>query len=491
MSIPRSAGVLLHPTCLPGGLGIGDLGAAARRFVDCLQAAGQSWWQVLPLNPPDFSGSPYSSPSSMAGSIQLVDLDDLVARGWLDETAIDRTAPVDEGNVDFARATQVKDDALRAAFAASRWDRAELDEFCAREAGWLDEWTLFATLKHAHGGAPWYEWPAELVRRDPDALAAAQTEHADELAYQAFAQWVFDLQWKALRAYAGQRGVQVIGDAPIFVAMDSVDVWANRELFKVSEDGRATVVAGVPPDYFSPTGQKWGNPVYDWEVHARTDYAWWRRRLRRLLSLVTIARIDHFRGFESYWEVPADAPTAETGEWVEGPGDAFFDWVAANFDGAPFIAEDLGIITDGVRELRDRHGLPGMKVMQFAFDGNPDHPFLPHTYPENCVAYTGTHDNDTTLGWFESTGEINRHYCREYLAHPDEGIVWALIEAVLGSEANLAVIPVQDLFELGTEGRLNLPGTSGGNWTWRMPESFFEADEVWERLGDLTELFGR
>ena len=497
--LSRTSGVLLHPTSLPGGQGIGDIGATARAFVDRLASANQSWWQVLPLNPPDYLGSPYSATSAMAISPLLCDLEDLVARGWLDSSQL---APDQPGRIDFDAVAAAKNAALRTAWERARArspmfpeDGAEsldFEAFCAREDDeWLDDWALFSALRTTHGGG-WQHWPDAIVRRDDEALAQAREELADEVGIAKFVQWVLFEQWRHLRSYAKARGVDIIGDIPIFVAMDSADVWARRGIFEVDDDGSASVVAGVPPDYFSPTGQKWGNPLYRWDALRETDYDFWRARIRVVRELCGIVRIDHFRGFESYWAVPAAAPTAEIGHWRRGPGVDFFRWVEHEFGTLPFIAEDLGMITDAVHHLRRRTGLPGMKVMHFAFDGTPDHPFLPHTYPENCVAYTGTHDNDTTLGWYRSAGERIRHNCRTYLRHADTGIVWAMIDALLASNANLAIVPFQDLHELGTEARINLPGTSSpDNWSWRMSPGLLDDARPWKRLAELTRLYGR
>jgi 4-alpha-glucanotransferase len=490
MELPRSAGILLHPTCLPGGHGIGDVGHAARTFVDRLHRAGQRWWQILPLNPPDYLGSPYSSSSSMACDPRLIDLEELVSRGWLKATELASIPrPEDPSQLEPDVVARAKDDALRIAFERAP-EESDFVDFCNDESAWLDDYALFAALQSVHHG-DWKQWPEPLIRRDPDALREARMEHREELHFVRFKQWIFDRQWQALREYAAERNVKIIGDVPIFVAMNSADVWANREIFEVDEQGDASVVAGVPPDYFSETGQKWGNPLFRWDVLKERNFDWWGERIARLMELVDVARIDHFRGFEGYYAIPADSPTAEIGEWRKGPGDDFFNWVRERFHEVPFIAEDLGVITEEVAALRDRHELPGMKILQFGFDGDVDHPFLPDNYPEHCVAYTGTHDNDTTIGWWKSTSEETRHFARTYLSCSDEEIVWAMIDALMGSDAALVVIPVQDLYELGNEARMNLPGTSSGNWTWRMTEDQLDTLEPWDRLGKLTELYGR
>lgn len=496
----RSCGVLLHPTSLPGDLGVGDLGADARAFVGKLAEAGVGWWQMLPLNVPGHGGSPYSAESAFASNPSLIDVTDLVERGLLAPGAL--SAAMDEVDwaeeeaaVDFGASTARKDALLRAAHEAFERDagaleRAGYEEFCAERAEWLEPHALFAALKRARGGS-WGDWGEALTRREPGALERARAEHADELAYHRFCQWVFHEQWGALRAHALERGVRMIGDLPIFVAMDSADVWARRELFMLDEAGAASVVAGVPPDYFSPTGQKWGNPLYDWEAMAARGYAWWLDRVRTAREAVDVMRIDHFRGFESYWEVPAAAPTAETGQWVKGPGDGFFDAIRDALGEVPFIAEDLGLITDEVHALRDRHELPGMKVMHFAFDGSPDHPFLPHTYPERCVAYLGTHDNDTTAGWYASLTDDERHRVRVYLGASDDEVLPAMLERLLESDAELAVVTPQDLLGLGSEARMNTPATVEGNWSWRMTREQLYDDATWAFLADMTEHTGR
>lgn len=486
--LPRSSGVLLHPTSLCGGHGVGDLGPSARQFVDRLALARQRWWQVLPLNPSDYLGSPYSATSAMAMSPILCDLGDLVERGWLKASELPDDVP---GRVAFDRVTSTKDAAMRLAFGRTPPVLKGFGEFRERQTAWLSNWALFSALRVRHGG-DWRQWPAEIVRRDEAALQAARSDLADEIRFAEFSQWILHAQWTALRQYARSQGVGIIGDMPIFVAMDSADVWSEREIFKVDEHGNASVVAGVPPDYFSPTGQKWGNPVYRWDVLAAKDYSFWRDRIGAVRECCDLVRIDHFRGFEAYWEVPAEAATAEIGVWRPGPGVEFFKWVERAFGDVPFIAEDLGMITDAVHRLRDRCHLPGMKVMQFGFDGDPNHPFLPHRYPEHCVAYTGTHDNDTTLGWFRSAGEDVQRNVREYLMAADGGIVWPLIEALLASAAALTIVPFQDLYELGNDARLNLPGTSSlQNWSWRMTPDQLGDETPWARLGELTEQSGR
>jgi len=493
MKLVRSSGVLLHPTSLPGPFGIGDMGAEARRFVDVLARTGQSWWQILPLNDPGYGGSPYSAVSAFAGNPTLIDPLALHDAGWASDDALEALrAAVDPKapRVDFQRVTQAKDAYLRAAYegfgdSAEASAQEDFDAFCDAQSDWLEDYAMFSALKRAHGGS-WKDWDAAIVQRDDEALDQIAREHGDEMDFVMFAQWVFFTQWDALRAYAADKGVEFIGDLPIFVAMDSADVWADRSLFKMDASGSATAVAGVPPDYFSKTGQKWGNPLYDWDALEQESYAWWIERVGAMRETVDLMRIDHFRGFESYWAVPAEAPTAETGAWEKAPGDALFNALKEAFGQLPIIAEDLGVITAEVEALRDRHAIPGMKVMHFAFDGDPNHPFLPHTYPEHCVAYLGTHDNDTTRGWFDALPEHEKHHVRVYLSSPNEEVVHKMLVKLLESRAALVVVTPQDLFEQGSEARMNTPGTTRDNWSWRMSPEHLSDGRPWADLLALT-----
>lgn len=498
MQLSRSSGVLLHPTSLPGAYGVGELGKAARDFVDLLAQAGQTWWQMLPLNPTDDGGSPYSSPSAFAMNPVLISLDELVAADLLDldeVTTISDLAdgfPDDEFEVRAIIPAQL--DLLRTA--ASRftsqhpWASA-FATYCESQESWLEDYSLFAALKEDNGGKGWMDWPVELKRRDKDALEAAQIRLKESIEHQKILQFLVAKQWADLRAYAAPKGVRFIGDIPIFVAFDSADVWANREAFDVDTEGRASHVAGVPPDYFSVTGQKWGNPLYAWDTLQANGFSWWMERIKRTMEAFDLVRIDHFRGFESFWAVPAEAPTAEVGEWRTAPGHAFFAAVKEALGDVPFIAEDLGIITDAVVDLRDAHHLPGMKILQFAFSGDPDHPFLPHTYPTNCVAYTGTHDNDTSRGWYEHESEEVRHRVRSYLSHADEKIVSAMMESVTASKAALVVFPLQDILDLPTDARMNTPGTSEGNWRWRVKDAQMRTANAWQELARITKTYER
>jgi 4-alpha-glucanotransferase len=432
MELERSAGILLHPTSLPSEFGVGDLGEHAREFVEILAEAGQRWWQVLPLNPTGHGGSPYASYSAFAMNTTLIDPVELVKKGWVTQTELDDFRRRLPDTRDLGAVAAHKDALLDLAFA--RWDagdHAAFETFAAEHASWLDDFALFAALKEANGGAAWFAWDTEIVRREDAALAGAKEALEEGIRRESFKQWVVDTQWRELRAHAAAHDVRIIGDIPIFVAMDSADVWANRDLFRVDARGRADVVAGVPPDYFSAEGQKWGNPLYDWGRLAESDYAWWVARVERAMDTTDLVRIDHFRAFADYWEVPADAPNAIQGQWLPGPSDAFFDAIRSALGEVPFIAEDLGIVTDEVYALRDRQGLPGMKIVQFAFGGEPDHPFLPHTYPERCVAYPGTHDNNTLVGWIDEASDDELHRARTYASASNDDLPRALMRRLL------------------------------------------------------------
>jgi 4-alpha-glucanotransferase len=503
MRLPRAAGVLLHPTSLPGRHGIGDLGAEAHAFVDFLAATGQRWWQILPLGPTGYGNSPYQSTSSFAGNALLIDVDDLVRRGWLAPEAIlhDARLPIDY--VDFDAVTVLKEGSLRLAYDGfnAQGNDPKFEEFITANSGWLDDFVFYQALKDVHAGHPWYQWEPELVERAPAAMAAWRERLAEGMRYHEFVQYAFEIQWQELRAACQRQGLMIIGDLPIFVAHDSADVWANPELFYLGQGGQPLVVAGVPPDYFSETGQLWGNPLYRWDAHAADDYAWWAARLRYLLGRVDIVRIDHFRGFEAYWEIPALSPTAAAGKWVEGPGSKFFEAMRRRLGNLPLIAEDLGLITPGVEALRDEFSLPGMRVLQFGFgpdSGSEKH--LPHRFLPHCVVYTGTHDNDTTKGWFTSTDvattqswqEIHaeRAYAQRYINTDGKEIHWDMIRLALSSVADTAVIPLQDLLGLDSRARMNLPGKAAGNWQWRFEKGQLDR-QAQDRYAELTALYSR
>ncbi len=488
MKFERASGILLHPTSLPGPYGIGDLGPAAYRWVDWLAGAGCKLWQVLPLGPTGYGDSPYQCFSAFAGNPYLVSPDLLLEQGLLKQ---DDLADMPEWNpvlVDFGRLYLWKPALLEKAYQRFSSDpkpvQLEFDKFCASNASWLDDFALFMAIKESNGGGPWQDWPESLRKREPAALKKARKELKDPILRFTFYQFLFFRQWHALRDYAHQKGLRIIGDAPIFVAMDSSDVWSHPDLFFLDADGKPTVVAGVPPDYFSPTGQLWGNPLYRWDVHQYTGYAWWLERLRATLDLVDIVRIDHFRGFAGYWEIPGGAPTAEKGKWVPGPGADLFTAIRSKLGAdLPIIAEDLGVITPDVTALRDQFALPGMKVLQFAFSG-PDNAFLPHLYPQNCVAYTGTHDNDTARGWYASAPETEKDFARRYLRTDGSDFSWDLIRAAWRSTAVFSLAPMQDFLSLGPEARMNFPSRLGGNWEWRMAA---DATSV-ELQGSIREL---
>lgn len=491
---PRSAGILLHPVSLPGPFGIGDLGKEAHRWVDQLVAAKQTWWQLLPLGPTGIGDSPYSCFSAFAGNPLLISPELLVEEGLLARTELEGGAlPVER--VDYGAAMALKDRWLRQAWGRFREGNAaglkgELERFHIRHASWLDDYSLFMAVKETQGGASWLDWPDALRLRKPNALEGARRELKEPIAYQRFIQFLFFRQWESLKRYANDRGVRIIGDIPIFVAADSADVWANPKLFLLDAEGRPTVVAGVPPDYFIKTGQKWGNPHYDWAAHKQTGYAWWIARARASLAQVDLVRLDHFLGFSAAYHIPAENPTAETGKWVPGPGADLFVALRKALNGLPFIAEDLGIVTPEVDALRDQFEMPGMRILQFAFGGATENRFLPHNYIRNAVVYTGTHDNDTTCGWFRSIQESERDLLRRYLGRDGSDVAWDLIRAAWMSVADFALTTLQDVLNLDSTARMNLPGHQGGNWSWRYRAEML-TDAVLNRLAELTVLYGR
>lgn len=495
MSFVRSAGVILHPTSLPGPDGIGDLGPEAYRWINFLSESGCSLWQLLPLGPTGYGDSPYQCFSAFAGNPYLVSPTLLLEDGLLTREDLDDRPSFPLESVDFGPVIQWKLLLLDRAYrrfkkSTSQKRKIAFEEFCVAQQSWLDDFALFMAIKESQGGVSWGEWPLPLRRREPAALEAFRTRYGDLIKRQLFRQFVFFGQWQTLRQYANQKGISIIGDAPIFVAYDSADAWSHPELFYLDENGRPTVVAGVPPDYFSPTGQLWGNPLYNWEIHRQTGFAWWIDRVRATLQLFDIIRLDHFRGFAGYWEVAANAPTAEDGKWVPGPGPALFEAIRQALGSLPIIAEDLGEITPDVIELRDSLGLPGMKIFQFAFANDADDPFLPHNYPRNCVAYTGTHDNDTSLGWYRTAPEVERDFIRRYLGRSGEDISWDMVRAVWSSVAVFALAPMQDLLSLDSPARMNFPGRPSGNWGWRLLPGAMD-DWLKLRLRDMNTLYSR
>lgn len=496
----RASGVLLHPTSLPGRYGIGDLGDYAYRFVDMLQASGQSLWQMLPLGPTSYGDSPYQCLSAFAGNPNLISLDRLEKLGWLTSASLAQSPRFPDHTVDYGPVIEYHDQMLETAYqnfkaAANEGYRQAFNQWCASQAEWLNDFALFFTLKQKRfGGRAWVEWDAPFALRDPEALADALTEYADDIESVKFRQWVFFAQWEELKSYANAHGVRIVGDIPIFVAHDSSDVWANPHHYYLDQTGKPTVVAGVPPDYFSATGQRWGNPLYRWDVHKAEGYTWWISRVKAALALSDIIRIDHFRAFEDYWEIPGSEATAVKGRWLKGPNIDLFRAIQAALGGdLPIIAEDLGQITPAVEKLRDDLNLPGMKIIQFAFS-DPNNVFLPHNYTHsNFVVYTGTHDNNTSVGWWQ--GEANpgeREYCIAYfnkdIGHSPH---WELIRLAMGSSAHTCVVPMQDVLGLGADCRMNTPGKLGGNWAWRITPSQFGNQDAFRTLAHFTRIYGR
>ncbi len=487
----RLSGILLHPTSFPGPYGIGDLGKEAFHFIDWLADAKQRLWQVLPLGPTGFGDSPYQCFSAFAGNPLLIAPEDLRHRGYLSYREL--AAPLfPRERVDYGPVIQWKRMLLQQAYERFK-EQAPPDsftQFVEEEKAWLHDYALFMALKDEHHGLPWNQWRPSLRDRKKQALAAARKRLNDVIQFHYFQQWLFFAQWRKLKAYANEKGVRIIGDIPIYVAMDSADAWSHREQFLFDAEGRPLVVAGVPPDYFSPTGQLWGNPIYNWEKMADEGFAWWIERIRANLRLYDILRIDHFRGFYNYWVVPGDAETAINGEWRDGPRTAFFDAIIAALGDLPLIAEDLGEPDPGVYELRDHYGFPGMKVLQFAWGGDASNAFLPHNYDKNAVVYTGAHDNDTTRGWYEKASERERDHVRRYLRVDGSDIAWDFIRLAMASTANLAIVPLQDCMNLGSEARMNTPAVAAGNWAWRFqPHQLTKGIQA--GLAELAELYGR
>jgi 4-alpha-glucanotransferase len=493
----RASGVLLHVTSLPSPYGVGDVGPAALEWIDRLHDAGQIWWQALPLGPTGYGNSPYQSLSSFAGNGLLISPDSLIEDGLLRKNDCDGHA-FPATTIDYESVIPFKHRLLEAAWNHFRTGprpelRSDFERFCNEQAHWLDDYALFRALKAQHAGAYFLEWPAELVRRDPAALAGARRDLASQIDQVRLAQFLLFRQGARLQERARAKGVRLIGDLPFFVSPDSSDVWANPELFLLDEQLRPRFVAGVPPDYFSATGQLWGNPVYNWDALRQTGYRWCIDRFRALLAYVDAIRLDHFRAFAAAWHIPAGAATAQSGQWVPGPGADFFRAVQREIGGLPFIAEDLGIITPDVSTLRDQFQIPSTKVLQFAFDGNSDNPYLPENFVRNTVVYTGTHDNNTTRGWFEELPDYQRQNLWRYLKRPPSdgaSVAPALVEVAWSSLAGLAIAPLQDLLNLGKEARMNVPGQAGGNWRWRCTETMISASAL-EPLSNLTKSSNR
>ncbi len=491
----RSSGVVLHITSLPGDHGIGDLGLPAKRFIDVLAQARQSVWQVLPVNPIGPGNSPYQCPSAFAGSGLMVALQPLVDQGWLPQTALSEVPDFDTARVDYDRVIPWRWKLLRQAAAgfaqlATDQQRAELADWCAGQSSWLPQWALFAALKDEHAGQPWWLWAPALARRESSALAAASLRLAQPIAEHNFVQWCFEQQMNELRAYAHEHGVQLMGDLPIFVAHDSADVWSRPDLYLMDEQHQLAFVAGVPPDGFGPDGQRWGNPLYRWDRMADEGFAWWVARVQRAFAHADILRIDHFRGFAGYWEVPASCPTAREGRWAPGPGKPLFAALEAALGRLPIVAEDLGTITPDVIELRDHFGFPGMRIVQEAFGGDAEHPFLPHHHVPACLAYSSTHDSNTAVGWWATANAQTRTFAREYLQCTDEQMHWALIRSTSQSVAQMALFPMQDVLGLDGSHRMNLPGTAQGNWSWRVQPQMLQLSWA-DALARITVASGR
>lgn len=497
MSFPRSSGILLHPTSLPGRFGIGDLGAQAYRFVDFLVETQQQLWQILPLGPTGHGNSPYMCYSAMAGNPLLINLERLVAQDLLTDEALGAIIGLPANRVDYEQVIPVKlklleTAALRFKEQGSADLQSEFSEFCQAQNSWLDDYALFMALKDAHGGASWHTWAPEIAKRDPDALGQKRLELSQSIYLHKFMQFEFCRQWFDLKAYANERGVQIMGDMPIYVAHDSADVWAFPDNFMIDpETLDPSEMAGVPPDYFSETGQLWGNPTYNWETLAQTDYAWWIERVKVSLKYVDLIRIDHFRGFEAYWAVPKGEQTAMNGDWVKAPGVELFEKIEAELGRLPFLAEDLGVITPEVEALRDQFDFPGMKILQFAFGSDHRNPYLPFNCDRNFVIYTGTHDNNTTVGWFQNASDYEKGRLSQYVgAFNPESVHWALIRLALSSVANQAIMPLQDILGLGADARMNTPGVPENNWEWRFEETML-SPVIKSQLAELTQLYAR
>ncbi len=506
MNFPRASGVLLHPTSLPSNYGVGDLGANAYKFVDFLERAKQTYWQVLPLGPTGYGDSPYQCFSAFAGNANMIAPELLVEDGFLTNDQINQKPDFPETRVDFGKLYDWKNWILGLAFENFKQTtsvdlRGKFETFCQNEAYWLDDYALFRAVKKSQDQKLWLEWDAPLRLRDENALNEARENLRDDIQAQKLQQWLFFRQWNDVKSYANEKNIKIVGDVPIFISLDSSDVWCNPQEFKLDAKNRPLVVAGVPPDYFSATGQLWGNPIYNWDTMREVGFKWWIARVKATLQTVDIVRVDHFRGFAAAWEVPGKDKTAVNGKWVNVPGKELFNALENAIGDLPFWAEDLGVITPDVEELRDSFGFPGMRILQFAFGGDPKNHDLPHNYINNSVAYTGTHDNDTTVGWFNSgagkgstrdDSQIRREhdFCLNYLDSNGDEINWDFIRTVWSSVSASAVAPMQDLLGLGNDARMNLPASTIGNWNWRCRESDF-LDEIAERLRNLTEIYGR
>ena len=493
----RSSGILFHPTSLPGKYGIGTLGKEAYAFIDFLKKSKQKLWQIFPLGPTGYGDSPYQSFSSFAGNPYLIDFDLLIEAHLLSEEDLkDIFFGDNEEYIDYGAIYNQKYPLLRKAYENFKSSdnhemRENLEHFKRENASWLNDYSLYISLKNHFNGLPWNEWAHDIKNREHGAMEHYKNELADDIEYHNFIQFLFFKQWGDVKRYANENGIKIIGDIPIFVAADSSDAWANPEIFLFDEERKPVKVAGVPPDYFSATGQLWGNPLYNWQKLKETNYSWWVERVRANLSTCDIIRIDHFRGFEAYWAVPYGDDTAINGQWEPGPGIDLFNAIKSQLGELPIIAEDLGLMTQGVIDLREATGFPGMKILGFAFDSGEENDYLPHTYTKNCVVYTGTHDNDTLIGWFQKAKEEDRQFARDYLnSRSDDEIHWDAIRGAWSSVANMAISPVQDFLGLGSEARINTPGVAAGNWQWRLRHGVL-TDELAERIAKLTRVYSR
>lgn len=498
MEFPRASGILLHPTSLPGEYGIGDLGPMGYEFVDLLAEAKQTYWQILPLGPTGYGDSPYQCFSAFAGNTLLISPEKLVENELVDQSLLLSLPKFPPHKIDFGKVYEWKNHILPEAYKAfqskSSQFHAQFHSFIQQNDWWLNDYATFRAIKAEQDQKPWYEWRDELKLRKPDALIEAADRLYKNIQAEKVYQFLFFLQWSELKAYANSKGVRIVGDIPIFVALDSADVWCNQTKFKLNADGSPKVVAGVPPDYFSKTGQLWGNPIYDWDAMRADGFGWWIARVAATLRTVDVVRVDHFRGFAAAWEVPADDETAENGSWVNVPGHDLFQTLRMTMGDIPIFAEDLGVITPDVEALRDSFGLPGMRILQYAFGGDAYNLHLPHNYIRNCIAYTGTHDNDTSVGWLKglrgAAGKGPREHAREYLSTKGREIHWDLIRACWASVAHTAIAPLQDILGLGNEARMNVPASTSGNWNWRYTDGSI-TPKIIERLKALTELYGR
>jgi 4-alpha-glucanotransferase len=496
MKFERSAGILLHPTSLPGNYGIGDLGPAAFEFIDLLIETGCKLWQVLPLGPTGFGDSPYQSFSAFAGNPLLISPELLQNEGLVNIADLPKLTNTSEDKINFGEIIPWKLSLLEKAYfnfiRSKKSIIRDYETFCKNNSFWLDDFSVFMALKELHGGESWIKWLEPYKKNNEDAVNKIKEQKRSTIEKYKVMQFLFFKQWHSLKFYANRSGVKIIGDIPLYVAHDSSDTWSHQDLFQLDGEGKPSVVAGVPPDYFSPTGQLWGNPIYRWEEHKLNGFVWWKERIKNQLKLVDLIRLDHFRGFAGYWEVPGGDLTAEHGRWVTGPGVDLLNAIHRDLDidsQLPFIAEDLGVITPDVIKLRTDFNLPGMKILQFAFSG-PKNNFLPHNYDQNCVSYTGTHDNDTSLGWFNSAPENEILFAKDYLTSDGHELVWDLIRTCWASVAVYAIVPMQDILNLDTNARMNYPSRLGGNWSWRMTNNQFEA-EIAQRLKMITRIYGR